>query len=53
MLSYCNHCRVTIRGSDDVCPLCHNPIPEVDCEGMDLATVITEEVLCEDVFPYV
>lgn len=53
MLSYCNHCRVTVRGKDEFCPLCHNLLPEADAEGLDLAGVLEEETLCRDVFPYV
>lgn len=53
MLSYCNHCRVTVRGSDDICPLCRNPMPPVEKNGMDLAAILAEEELCQDVFPYV
>lgn len=53
MLKYCNHCKVVVRGSDEICPLCRNPMPMSEGEGLDLLTLIEEEELARDVFPYV
>ncbi len=53
MLKYCNHCKVTVRGSDEVCPLCRNPMPLTESEGLDLLTMIEEEELARDVFPFI
>ena len=53
MLKYCNHCKVAIRGTDETCPLCRNPLPPTEIEGMDLFSILEEEELARDVYPYV
>lgn len=53
MLSYCNHCRVTVRGSSRTCPLCHNVLPRGGSDEMDLAGRLYDEEMGADVYPYV